>query len=661
MCPVGDVWSNNRIIAAYLESESDYQTSAAWDVTTTSHGSIGTSTTTAVGEGNQFVGSAPYGWPGEKSRENRGQIIGGDETTHTLVRAPAPDSTDDQLNFTRLYGPTCAGINRAVAGNPNYIFNAFYISCKSHEEGGPFAAHVGPGSMNDEWIGLRAAGRVIFSPDGEHWGVCFALNLAGTSPAVFFGDSIIIGCPFLNPSPGIRSIPIPTHTVQRPLALGCGGRNLLATVSHVVPSDAGSNTTIAIGTSDPVANGLPAGVPLPPCNVRTDPNNPNDHGLKNVFRCTVPIGSASHYLAVFKLTADAGIAASSKIKARIWVYPLAWAGTAQPIATCWVARAALGMYSGAGATPSVSMANSREEFTLGAIEAVGDPVRGWFPITLDTDSSASQQRWKTDAQVNASPQTSFPLGLRLTSRKLHTVINEGTGPQPPNPTDFLIAMDYVLADAPGETPVEKEHPGVALPQPGGTTVYADESATIGGFDCNTATKDWTIELAGDVPDDAWDQTDVNRPLNKVLFTLMKSGVPWATVEIVQNGVYSPGALRLRFSNGGTHTLAGNTDSPFCFLRGSQVLVTLRHKSGGQWSIFASVGGSTVAKAVELSGPEVLPEVLRFGDNANTHVEPMLWYGGRIWEGEGRTDEQITDSMRTLGMLYAKNVLTPPGL
>lgn len=193
-------------------------------------------------------------------------------------------------------------------------------------------------------------------------------------------------------------------------------------------------------------------------------------------------------------------------------------------------------------------------------------------------------------------------------RKLHTVINEGTGPQPPNPTDFLIAMDYVLADA-GETPVEKEHPGVLLPQPGGTTVYADESATIGGFDCNTATKDWTIELAGDVPDDAWDQTDVNRPLNKVLFTLMKSGVPWATVEIVQNGVYSPGALCLRFSNGGTHTLAGNTDSPFCFLRGWQVLVTLRHKSGGQWSIFASVGGSTVAKAVELSGPEVLPEVL----------------------------------------------------
>jgi len=175
----------------------------------------------------------------------------------------------------------------------------------------------------------------------------------------------------------------------------------------------------------------------------------------------------------------------------------------------------------------------------------------------------------------------------------------------------------------------------------------------------------TFSNAGGVPVPGhvarWDQTDVNRPLNKVLFTLMKSGVPWATVEIVQNGVYSPGALRLRFSNGGTHTLAGNTDSPFCFLRGSQVLVTLRHKSGGQWSIFASVGGSTVAKAVELSGPEVLPEVLRFGDNANTHVEPMLWYGGRIWEGEGRTDEQITDSMRTLGMLYAKNVLTPPGL
>lgn len=61
-------------------------------------------------------------------------------------------------------------------------------------------------------------------------------------------------------------------------------------MSHVVPSDAGSNTTIAIGTSDPVANGLPAGVPLPPCNVRTDPNNPNDHGLKNVFRCTCPLG-----------------------------------------------------------------------------------------------------------------------------------------------------------------------------------------------------------------------------------------------------------------------------------------------------------------------------------------------------------------------------------
>lgn len=43
---------------------------------------------------------------------------------------------------------------------------------------------------------------------------------------------------------------------------------------------------------------------------------------------------------------------------RIWVYPLAWAGTAQPIATCWVA-AVLGMYSGAGAMLSVSMALTR--------------------------------------------------------------------------------------------------------------------------------------------------------------------------------------------------------------------------------------------------------------------------------------------------------------
>jgi hypothetical protein len=217
----------------------------------------------------------------------------------------------------------------------------------------------------------------------------------------------------------------------------------------------------------------------------------------------------------------------------------------------------------------------------------------------------------------------------------------------PNPCDFLIAFDCVIAE-----PTLQDYPSAALPLTG--TGSAPEQASVTGFSCQN---NWTIEMAGELPDHCWDLTDVNRPKNKVLCTLYRSSTKWITITHEVN------QLVLRFSNGDSLALQASHFQSFAPLRGSPVLFAVSCTETGNnatYRLSASIGGSEVFSTTKASVPNMQPTEIRFGNQNGTNIESMLWYAGRIHETQARTEAQIAEALQTLDMLVLRSFVIPPG-
>lgn len=618
VCPWGDVFEHNRVISCTILDEAQYLQPNQWS-SVDAHGSSAFEGLSTAGEGNQFVGSAPLGTPAHP----QGQIIGADESPLCILAADAPTTPGAKMNFTRLWGPTTASYLRSTAFfSAEYTYNAFFADCKDQGAGGPFAAQVGGGSQI-AWGPRDEIARVLFSPNGQLWAPCFANATPGTNPAVFFGDKIIIGSS-AGQGLGIRAIDIPATTAQRPLAIGCGGLNQIVDVSGPAPGTVAPTNIVA-----PFHQFGPD-LPPPPC-------------AGPAFRCTVPEGTGQHELGIWRLTPDGSIPAIANIKSRLWVYPLPWREGQQPISSGLGLRLALAAFPSAANpqdTPQGMIARGREQFMMGALYVVGDPVRGWHPITLDTESA----RWYNETlRITQTPSAPFGLALRVRSR------NPSTGPtdpgEPPNPCDFLIAFDYVTSGANAV-----EHLG--LPPPRGPVMASHESAMVTGMNC---TSRWTLLLAGEVPDDAWDQTDTRRPLDKVLCTL-RDASGWLRVRTDASGGRI--GFTLSFQNALTLLLAPPPQQ-LCFLRGSPIFIAIKRR-GLEYTFFLSVGGTNIAKAVAISSLNLRPTHLCFGDEFAARPEPMLWYGGMIDEARAWADADVEAALRNLSFLNPRKLILPPG-
>ena len=618
VCPWGDVYEHNRVICCTIENENQYTSPQQW-LCVDAHGSSAFDGQSTTGEGNQFVGSAPLGTPANP----RGQIIGADECPLGILAADPPTTPGAKMNFRRLWGPSTASYLRpSPMFSAEYTYNAFFADCKDQAAGGPFAAQMGGGSQV-AWGSRADIGRVLFSPNGELWAPCFANATPGTNPAVFFGDKIIIGSSS-SQALGVRAISIPNTTAQRPLAIGCGGVNQLGEVQGPAAG------TVASANIVSVFDQFGAEFPRPPC-------------FGPAFRCTVPEGTGEHDLGVWRLTPDSSIPANAQIKARMWVYPLAWREGQQPISSGLALRLALGAFPSATNpqdTPQGMIARGREQFMMGSLPIVGDPVRGWYPITLDTDA----RTWYNEVlRVQQGPSAPFGLGLRIRSR------NPSSGPgdagEPPNPCDFLVAFDYVTSG-----PNFVEHLGV--PPPVGPFAAGHEAASVSGMSCSSR---WTVILAGEVPDDSWDVTDTRRPMDKVLCTL-RDGNSWVRVR-----ADVPGS-RVGFALGATGSLSLLLAPPpqiFCFQRGSPVFLAIKRR-GQEYTFFASVGGTVIAKALMRSSQGLRPTHICFGDELSARPEPMLWHGGLVDEVGAWSDAEIEASMRNLTFLSPSKLILPPG-
>lgn len=631
VCPVGDAFGNNgifaitRIDANYAQGEAGKTDGAVQNGWTTRYVHGIKAASGPVGEGNQFVASAPHGYPAVPT----GQIVGGDEVPHGInLLAPLGNSTTNKAMITRLYGPTAAGINRNYF-NSAYVFNCFRIACADPLVGGPFVAQIAPGNQTD-WSNRNAASRVVYSPDGTLWGQCFAYANAPIIPVVFFGDKIIMGSSGgAGFSRELRSIPIPTVQAQRPLVLCNGGTNRLDIGNPVAVT--APNTVTQLQPSDFQS----LGVPNPPC-------------FGSAFRVTSPNQSnIQNLLGIWRVTKDSPndlLNQNSKIKVRFWIYPLPWNGTTRPLATGTPFYAAIGQYAGAGIDPKASMSNSREQVSFNYAESC-DAVRGWLAVTIDTDPQAlvgPKPRWNNDAGTLNLPQdrpaAPFPLGVRLLSR---------IGSQPANPCDFLLAFDCVIAE-----PTFQDYPSAALPL---NTSASSEQAAVIGFNC---ANNWTIELAGEVPDHCWDMTDVNRPQNKVLCTLFESATSWLTMT------HEGGKVYLRTSSSQFIGVEAGNYQSFEPLRGSPVLLAVsctKTSSVAKYRFSVSIGGSEVFSAQLSEAQFVKPTEIRFGDHNKENIEAMLWYAGRIHDNEARTEAQMAQALINLEMIVAGSIPIPPGV
>lgn len=202
-----------------------------------------------------------------------------------------------------------------------------------------------------------------------------------------------------------------------------------------------------------------------------------------------------------------------------------------------------------------------------------------------------------------------------------------------------------------------EHPGVPLPVGSTSTVHTGEAAVVSDLSCGGS---WTVQLAGEVPDDAWDHTDTDRPGTMVLFTLYQSSNAWVSVSA--DAANNRLSFRVKAGTSDT-TVHVTAPSPylFYFLRGSPILVAIKCVDGNLFA-FASVGGTPVAGPVEIFTSTTLePDQLRFGDTELLNLQPMLWYGGRIDDDAGLSDTTVRTSLRELGMLYELDVRVPPGM
>jgi hypothetical protein len=652
ICPAGDEWWNNRVIAKHLTTLSgdNWKSPSNWATLDAGQGgkSVGSPPNQTLGSvGNQFVGSAPPGSVALPLIAPLGHAVGVDEGGIALHKLGFAESATTTLDITRLYGVPPAGAlrlldlpvsNPPIRRNIPLNFNVFQILCRDPILGRDYIAPVFPGNVDltgwtasTSWRPNRAVPRMLFSPDGLTWGQCWAHGHPEETPAMIFRnaagqDAVVMGSNF-NVGLGLRSIRLPAWVKKKPLAVGPGGTQLLLTT---VPDPAGVGT----GNSVTRVTTMPTGVPPPPC-------------MGSVFSCLVPEGSSERRIGTWRLT-DAVVPGGSttKLKVRAWLYPLlADPSSGYPVPATLSLSVAVGNMNAAPTTPE-PIGPSREQHSIPPIDVLGDSNGGWLPITIDSIAG----NWVSDVGFAASvPSSSFPTGLRIRSIRLDTEPGEsGPPPQVKNPCRFLIAFDSVLATTSGNV----DYTGAALPVPAVANSSQPEVATISSFACGST---WTIGLAGEVPEESWDSTAESLPAELPLCTLWESAS--AFIEVL--AMPTSGVVRFRWHTGQFVDLMPTAPSPavqFSFLRGSPMLFAVSRSSASpaNYRLALSVGGmhvATYASSTDLEAPAVSPTQVRYSNATQSQVAAMYWYGGSVDESVASTYASLTTMLEELTMVY----------
>ena len=84
-----------------------------------------------------------------------------------------------------------------------------------------------------------------------------------------------------------------------------------------------------------------------------------------------------------------------------------------------------------------------------------------------------------------------------------------------------------------------------------------------------------------------------------------------------------------------------------FLRGSPILFGIT-RSGNVYSMYASVAGTEFfVGSATLTGVDIKPTEIRFGNEMMDNAEGMEWFGGKVDEATALTQSQVLASLRSL--------------
>jgi hypothetical protein len=440
---------------------------------------------------------------------------------------------------------------------------------------------------------------------------------------VYFGGLYL---DYLQWYPGLRSVPLPAYTLGHPLMVGRGGVNLVkSSPSQESPAPTPNSSTL-IDRSALASFGVTV---QPPC------SGP-------IFHLTAPLD----YLGNWNVQKDLGawdvtdtlvphFSDGSNLKLRMYIYPLSTDPGLTPTAASTVFNVDVGK-SDPNPNPP------HQSFFFPSLQVVGDSVGGWVPITLDTNT-------KTWGGTMSNPFKAF----------LH--FWTGYQEQYPNPCDVLVAIDSLNCDMATGGPID--HTGIALPTDT-TTSYGPEIAKVSGFSCGT---NWTMEVVGEVPEDA---SDITVPIDgrpsldqRVLCSFLQTNVGAITVHADMPSDIQGAQVVFRIPGcADVHVKPPvGSGEQFLFTRGSAVFVAVTF-DGISYNCYASVGHSTVYSSSTSPVTSVLhPDTIYFGGWDGTPPECMLWWGGRAHQSTALKLSDVVKSWSLLNLLFSRTTLVRPVL
>jgi hypothetical protein len=232
-----------------------------------------------------------------------------------------------------------------------------------------------------------------------------------------------------------------------------------------------------------------------------------------------------------------------------------------------------------------------------------------------------------------------------------------------SPCAFLLALDSLNCDTATATlggPID--HPGIAL-RLDTATLYSPELPKVTGFSCGTS---WTMEVVGEIPDDASDHTVplASRPSldDRVLCSFTQDGVGSITAHMdVENHRI---IFRVPGHSGDVYVYPDSDHGEdFYFTRGSAIFlgVTCSYYSGSpHYTCYASVGHASVQHSDTVTSTTALqPNRIYFCGADGTPPEAMLWWGGRTNETTALTSDQVVSSWSGLSLLFVHTAFLSP--
>lgn len=226
---IGDGLPNNRIASATVEDRSDIH--GPWTVKHDYHGSTMT-------KGFQFVGVAPGPWDGTA-------LLGADENADQILLIEPDDDPNSRARPVHVYGESF----ESGEGSRN-----FSIQTPFPEHGGPYVATY---SSSNNVFGPPAS-RVLYSPDGLHWGQAYRPGTNSGASVAIHGSYIYFD--EIDLLDVIARTKIPDSRVRRPLVVGPGGVNRVTTFTPVPQPTSTNNALRLLSPAERAALD-----PQPPC------------------------------------------------------------------------------------------------------------------------------------------------------------------------------------------------------------------------------------------------------------------------------------------------------------------------------------------------------------------------------------------------------------